>query len=363
MRILEIVPWFPKSSGVSVYSGELSRVLVEKGCDITLAIGSRVLGNEYDLPSGARVTDLSSLCHNSALSKYQVAHIHGLWCMSLHKSAVALRRAGVPIVWSPHGMLTPWALKNRWYKKVAGLVLYQYKDLKNASLLHATSESEEEDIRRLRLKNPIIKSPLGVSLDMYAENGVNGGKGNDKRRRVILFVSRVQRKKGLRNLLLAYSRLPADLRTGWRIKIAGPDEDNHTSELIDLCLRIGIREDVEFLGPIYGNDKNRLYQTSDVFVLPTYSENFGSVVIESLAAGTPVICTKGAPWQELETYHCGKWIDIGVPPLSSALCEMLMISDKEREDMGARGRELVTSKYTWTAVGDTMLRAYEGISS
>lgn len=93
-----------------------------------------------------------------------LVHIHGLWDLWLHRWANVARKAGVKVVWSPHGMLTPWALRNKWWKKLPALVLYQWHDLRRAAALHVTASSEVADVRRLWLKNPIVEAPLGVSV-------------------------------------------------------------------------------------------------------------------------------------------------------------------------------------------------------
>ena len=98
---------------------------------------------------------------------------------------------------------------------------------------------------------------------------------------------------------------------------------------------------------------------ADLFVLPSLSENFGSVVIESLAQQTPVITTKETPWDELPRVGCGWWVDAGVEPLAETLKEAISLSDQERRAMGARGRALVERKYTWDAVVKKMIEGYE----
>ena len=94
--------------------------------------------------------------------------------------------------------------------------------------------------------------------------------------------------------------------------------------------------------------------------MPTYSENFGIVVAEALSCGIPVITTKGTPWHDLEQYECGWWIDIGLDPLITALQDATSISDKERQDMGERGRKYV-QRYNWETISQQMLEVYRWI--
>jgi len=118
-------------------------------------------------------------------------------------------------------------------------------------------------------------------------------------------------------------------------------------------------ERIEFCGPMYGADKWKAYREADLFVLPTHSENFGMAVAESLAAGTPVIVTRGAPWKGVETHRAGWWIDIGVEPLRLCLEEALAVPPRSLHEMGMRGRTWMSASYAWTAVGRQMKQTYQ----
>lgn len=174
----------------------------------------------------------------------------------------------------------------------------------------------------------------------------------------VLYTGRVTPIKGLDNLCKAVEKVDM---ADWRIVIVGPDQENHVSELKALASRLGVDGSIEFVGPKYGEELQDLYASADLFVLPSYSENFGSVVIEALAHSVPVITTKGTPWEELETRKCGWWIDIGVEPLATALQTAMSLSDEERREMGMRGRKLVEEKYTWPAVAKMLEAAYKEI--
>ena len=171
--------------------------------------------------------------------------------------------------------------------------------------------------------------------------------------KTVQFVGRISPYKGLPDLLRAFDV------DDWKLRIVGPDQDGYVAELKRLAKHLGISDKVEFVGPKFGDELIKEYASADLFVLPTYSENFGSVVIESLAQGVPVICTKGAPWKELEDYGCGWWPDVGVAPLRQALHDAMALSDAERKQMGERGRRLVEEKYTWKAVCAKLMSGYE----
>ena len=385
MKILHVITGLQKAAGTSVFCGEVCNGLVAAGHDVTIAVVDSTRTDCYPIDSQIKLISITSLLAPTHLSSPiphpsspiphpSIIHIHALWSPSLHKINNWAHRNKIPVVWSPHGMLTPWAMNNKKWKKRLGWWLYQRKDLARAALLHATAESEVEDIRRMGLKNRVVVAPLGVNLNSRVERveRVDGKK-------VLLFVSRVQRKKGLLNLAKAWATLKlqtlnSKLQTSnWRVRIVGPDQEEHTQEVKAECERLGILDDWEFAGSKYGEELQGEYANADLFVLPTHSENFGSVVIESLAHGVPVITTKGTPWYELEGYtnsklqtlnskqKCGWWIDVGVEPLVSALKDAMSLDNAQRCEMGERGRRLVEDKYTWDAVVKTMVKGYERI--
>ena len=413
MNVLFIVTGLGKASGITTFVENVAAEL-------------RKCGHLVDI-----LTKSSPDSERLNLSSYDVVHIHGLWSPWLHTLAKKIRKlrrsptrplslssklyplsspptpALYPythsplLVWSPHGMLQKWALKNKFWKKFLALALYQWRDLHSADLLHATAQSEVEDIRRLGLRNRVVIAPLGVRNQEVKVEGV----GVQRKVKTLLFVSRVQRKKGLPNLIHAWSRLSKIeaknegegeqgtrrfLTDGWQVRIVGPDEDNHTAELIAMCQRLGLSwakrscadrgiprgvgtqvspnlagpegtcvPEVSFEGPKYDDELAAEYDAADLFVLPTHSENFGSVVIESLAHGVPVITTKEAPWAELEEFKCGWWIDDSVKALVVALKDALTKA-VTLPAMGARGRSLVEARYTWSAVCEKLVRGYEG---
>jgi len=144
----------------------------------------------------------------------------------------------------------------------------------------------------------------------------------------------------------------------WKLILVGPSEGGHRSELEAQVQRQGGGDDIIFEGEVPDDEKWSYYRDADLFILPTYSENFGIVVAEALAAGVPVITTTGTPWKEVATHGCGWWVEPDVDALQGALNEAVQCSDEERAAMGARGRVLVKERYSWQRVGKQMKATY-----
>ena len=289
------------------------------------------------------------------LDEFDLVHIHGIWEPRLHKVAVMCRKAGVPYVIAPRGMLEPWSLKQKWFKKRIARWLYQDRDLKLSAALHATAESEAEQLRRLGFKNKIIVSPNGVNVPETAVEAKAKGA-----------IERSEIAEGLRE-----QRWVCELV----YTVSGPDEKAYEQKVKDRILALGMSyKDKDgtihpspspspfafiFTGPLDDAEKWTAYARADLFVLPTYSENFGIVVAEALWAGVPVITTKGTPWAELEERKCGWWVDLS--ELDSALREATSTSDLDLDLLGRNGRALVEERYTWAAVCDKMVRGYREV--
>ncbi|PQJ35058.1 hypothetical protein BSZ35_11050 [Salinibacter sp. 10B] len=280
-----------------------------------------------------------------------VIHDHGAWLPSNAISAWVARWAGVPLVATPRGMVTNWSLSHQAGKKRAAWHLYQKHIFRQASLFHATAPAEVENLRALGMSQPVAVVPNGVELpSTLPEDGTS----TDGKR--ALFLSRIHPKKGLPMLLDAWAALRPER---WTLELVGPSEDDHRVELEAQAADLGLDGTVVFSGPVPDADKWHKYAAADLFVLPTYSENFGIVVAEALAAEVPVLTTTGTPWQELEKHDCGWWVEPEPDAIREALHAALHRTDDERKTMGRRGRQLVESTYTWQAVGERMQTAYQ----
>lgn len=344
----------------------LCRAEAEAGIDVTLFIHG---------PTGCETADLGKckLIKGSGLSidghwradianaldsvKPDIVHQHAMWCLPLHIDDVECRRRGIPYIIAPRGSLEPWSLQQaRWKKKMARW-LYQDRDLHKAAALHATAQSEAEQLKGLGFSNPIIVSPNGVSLP--ERSWIRNDRKNGNR---VLFLSRMHPKKGVLELVEAWKQAGGRGRICELVYTINSDLEREYERRVKARVR-ELKLDSQFIFTAALDDTAKwdAYARADLFVLPTYSENFGIAVAEALWAGLPVITTKGAPWGELESERCGWWIDF---PLEETLASTLNAAFSECKsfaEMGARGHLLVERKYTWSVVSRAMVAGYERV--
>jgi glycosyltransferase involved in cell wall biosynthesis len=140
--------------------------------------------------------------------------------------------------------------------------------------------------------------------------------------------------------------------------LAGSDLIGYRKEVEKMVKELGLEESVVITGEVQGEMKDALLANAEVFVLPSYSENFGIVVAEALSWARPVITTTGTPWQEVAEVGAGWWVKPEEEALAGALAQALGKGREELEAMGAMGRALVERSYTWAVPAERLVRAY-----
>jgi glycosyltransferase involved in cell wall biosynthesis len=298
---------------------------------------------------------------NGVGQEFDLVHQHGIWMANSRVTNRWRKTWRRPTVLAPHGMLKTFALKySRWKKHLATLV-YEAHNLRKATCLQASSFSEARSFRRYGLTQPIGVIPNGVPdswlLSTSKDKRFRREFGIARERRLLLFLSRIHPQKGLPLLFEAMAQLRSELGD-WLLVIAGTDEVGHRLELEQLAQQLGITQWVLFVGPLFGELKREAFGSAEVFVLPTHSENFGIVVAEALGVGLPVLTTRGAPWEELTRERCGWWTDIQSDALRDALAQAIRMPAAELAAMGARGRQLVATHYTWRKVAEKTILLY-----
>lgn len=283
-------------------------------------------------------------------------HDHGIWMPANHSAAAFARSQNIPLLIHPRGMLEPWALDFRSWKKRLALKFYQRYDLESAVLLFATAEKEAHSIRRIGLRQPIAIIPNGVDLPFMGSYD-SMQRWRSCRKRNALFLSRIHPIKGLLNLVEAWGRVRPER---WRLQIAGPDEGGHLDEVMQRVRELGVESMVEYLGEVEGETKTALFAHADLFILPSFSENFGVVVAEALAHGVPVITTHGTPWMGLEEHGCGWWVEPTVNALSVALRDAMKMDMANLRAMGKKGH-LYSQEFNWSYIARQTTEVYRWV--
>ena len=329
----------------------LAKAIADLGADIEL----------WTLPGHEMVVGLRVRRFESSLQlagelkrqdrKSLVVHDNGLWRPYNMLVCRTTLNAGIRYVVSPRGMLEPWSLGQAAWKKKMAWWLYQERLVKGASMLHATGALEAENLKALGLKVPVVVLPNGVEIPHPMPNRTNAAKS-------MLYLSRLHTKKGIEMLLEAWKQLNIP---DWRLRIAGCGTEAYEKQLNAFAAKLDLGDSVEWLGELQDERKWNAYADADVFVLPSFSENFGIVVAEALAAGLPAITTTGTPWGEIEDKGCGRFIEAGPDALKAAMSDLMRKNDVERAEMGRRGREWMEQSFSWSGIAKRTLETYEQI--
>jgi glycosyltransferase involved in cell wall biosynthesis len=285
-------------------------------------------------------------------------HIHGLWESSTALAVYAAHKFRRPFVMSAHGMLQPWALRSKRWKKAVYGALIERPNLRRAACLHALTSAEVDDYRRYGLTNPIAVIPNGVSPPANIDReAIFRAFPTLRNKELVLFLGRLNRKKGLDILCQAW-RQAVKRCPDAHLVLAGPNTDGLGTFLASFAEQLQVRDRVTLTGHLDDRLKWSALAAAKCFVLPSYSEGLSTAVLEALVVGVPVIVTRFCNVPEVETEACGWVIDANVPSLDDALRQALTISERLHDSLSRNARELATRKYGWSRIGSQMTSVY-----
>lgn len=361
MKILSFVSSLDLSCGGPSRSVPmLAKGLAELGVDITLMTIRSENMNTYALEgTTAKLKVLSPSFSKKEIAKYlaeerfDLIQIQSMWDLPYHKVMVEARRLGIPYIATPRGMLEPWSLSRKKWKKKLAWWLYQRNDVQKSVCVFTTAKMEADHVGNLGITTRKAVIPNGIETDSYpCKTSI------DVVNKQVLFLSRVHVKKGIEILFDAWKLIHSEF-ADWQLFVVGNGEDEYIQSLENRVERLGLKDSIRILPPVFGNDKTRIYQESALFCLPSFSENFGLVIAEAMSCGTPVITTTDCPWDILNETNTGWCIDLSVDNLERAFREALSMSPAELYDMGQRASKLIFDNFDYRSVTRKTLRLYE----
>lgn len=355
MKIIQINPTISmEASGPSYSVPRLCESLIEQNQEVRLAtlnlnldkskVGHYV--NAFPVSLGLKRLGVSFAMHNwlsNQSNENTIFHNHGMWQFNgLYPSWVG-KKNSIPVITSPRGTLSHWSFNSGSNSKKIFWPLLQKPALKNITCFHATSFGEYQEIRSYGFNQPIAIIPNGIDIPEIPLS-------IKAKKKTLLFLGRIHPKKGIDVMLKAWLKVQSSFPE-WDVVIAGSDLDilgrgGYLDEIIKYSQKIGC-ERVRFIGPVYGKEKFELYQSASIFVLPTYSENFGMTVAEALSVGTPAIVSHGAPWEGLEKNKAGWWISLDEEKFAETFTNALSLPNEEIIKIGLNGRNWMERDFSW----------------
>ena len=361
MKILTFISSLDiNSGGPSRSVPMLVKGLVEFGVDVTLmTIRSKNMNVHALEGTTARLKVLEPSFTRREIAQYlkdekfHLIQIQSMWDWPYHKVMVEARKLGIPYIVTPRGMLEPWSLSQKKWKKKLAWWLYQRNDVQKSVCVFTTAKMEAEHVTNLGITTCKAVIPNGIETDSYpCKTSV------DVVKKQVLFLSRVHVKKGIEVLFEVWKQIHPDYED-WQLLVIGNGEAEYIHSLENRVECLGLKESIKILPPVFGNDKIQIYQESALFCLPSYSENFGMAIAEAMSCGTPVITTTNCPWNILNDTKTGWCIDLNVDNLERALREALSMNPTELYDMGQKASKLIYENFDYRNVTRKTLKLYE----
>lgn len=382
MRVLHVIPSLdPAGGGPPMVASRLAAAQADLGHEVSVfayrepEAQARIEAMFQALPCrerigivgptrGGRIERLLARAAGSQLNglvaDFDILHLHGVWESFLVVAAAAARRAGTPYVVAPHGMLDPWSLAQRKWKKSLALALVHRRMLNGASFLHVLNADERDLLAPLALRTPAEVIPNGVFLgevDPLPPRGrFRAAHPEVAQDPFVFFMSRLHFKKGLDFLAAAFQIVQREMPSA-RLVVAGPDGGERAT-FEARCRALGVHDRTHVVGPLYGAAKFEALVDAAVFCLPSRQEGFSMAITEAMASSVPVVISPACHFPEVADAGAGRIVPLEASQIAAAILELLR-DEGERARCGASGRALVTSTYTWPVIARACLDAYE----
>ncbi|MGI2800773.1 glycosyltransferase [Photobacterium damselae] len=286
-----------------------------------------------------------------------IIHVHNLWnyfSYACYKAAIELN---IPLVFSIRGSLYPWSLSQRAFMKKSSWRIFQRKALLTCERVHVTCDDEKFAVENLIDYNKFILLSNGVEIpnNIMDKNEAREILDIPIDKKCFLFLSRIHPKKGIDYLLRALVHIKDEVI----VLIVGPvTDEKYYLKCKKMLNDIPSNIKVTFVKEVDSITKWKYYSASDLFILPSHTENFGIVIAEALVSGTPVLTTKNTPWNEINHINAGYCIDLNDNNVLFAMNDFLSLNVQEQIEMGERGSHFVRKNFLWSSIAEEMNKHY-----
>lgn len=296
------------------------------------------------------------------IAQAEVVHIQGIFNSPIPISLFYAKILNKKTILSPRGALGEWCLKSGNNLKKIWLK-FLIKPFAKKIIWHSTSLQEKDEIKSIFPLAKVFVIPNGVDYESYQrashlprnEFVKRFAKKELDAEKIIVSIGRLQRKKGFNILIDAFAR-SLKMHSNAKLFIAGPDEGEEKN-LENQINILGLKNKVFLIGFLDGQDKIDFLASADLFVLPSFNENFGNVYIESLAAGTPIIATTKTPWSDVEENKCGRCVENTVDDISDAIEDVLK---KDKHQMQLNSKKY-SRNFDWKHIALKFKNFYQNI--
>ena len=378
MRVLHVIPSLAKADGGPSHAVQvMERALHGRGIDVEIATtesaadGERAEGPENSV---RRYFRRNTRFYKVSMplgwwlwrraGDYDLLHVHALFSFSSLAAALAARWHRIPYVLRPLGTLANYGMSRRrpWLKRLS-FGLLESRMLRNAAAVHFTSSQEWEEASSLGVAVRGVVIPL--ALDPALPGDAQRLLKSDPRLRdktCVLFLSRLDPKKNVEGLLHAIAACAPDVPDAHWL-IAGDGEPEYCSSLHQLAARLRINERISWLGRIEGADKAAAFAAASLFVLPSWSENFGIAAAEALQAGLPVVLGSGVALSGVAAEAGAGTITDGTPENICTAMKAYLVDRERRQGAASEAARLASREFSPQALGERLEQLYVTISS
>jgi len=283
------------------------------------------------------------------IRKVDICHLYGGWTFFYFKVFIISSLLKKKIIIHPFGIYEPWAFEQKKFKKIIAWHFYQKYILKKADLVHCVSNMEQKNLLKLNSSFKTIVLPYGIS------NGLIKKKIKKKLNKRALFLSRLHPKKGLDDLIKAWINID---NKSWKLDIVGPPQDQNYFNSLKLLISNSRNKNIKILKPIFNNYKKyKLFNYYDFFVLPTKSDPFAMVILESLSQGLPVLTNVNTPWNYIKTYNAGWFIKDSYLELKKNL-NIIFNTSKSQFNIKSKNAIYLADKFNWKYISKEYNQMY-----